>query len=176
MRLEAGGMEPFSHRFSYLSSVAEKLVTLTLNRAGGGGEDAPPWVFWKDRQTAGRIVLTFCLAYRTSFAKLLVKKWPGRSGHWAMTSKEVQFSTDFFKEISCFRPRTLLPLTGMEILRMIYVSRWPYLTFDIASWSSKGHPRSKTLADSHTYLQWIIWWLCGLLEVMRPSTWGQFFT
>ena len=44
------------------------LADVTLARAGGGVTHPHEFFFWNCRRTAGRILLTFCIAYGASFA------------------------------------------------------------------------------------------------------------
>ena len=71
----------------------ESPLSFFLNlRPGRGGVDATPLRFsCYGRRTMRRIVLKFCIAYRATFAQLLVKSldWV-MSGHGAMTSQVVQ--------------------------------------------------------------------------------------
>ena len=73
-------------------------VLLTLALAGGGVDAPPPEVFCDARRTMRQIVLKACIAYRASFAQLLVKSFDRvMSGHGAMTSQEVQGQAIFAK-------------------------------------------------------------------------------
>ena len=88
-------------------------------RAGERGEATNPWVFlkwppnhWADRDEFFHSWWSIlCATFRKKNVRF-------RSGHGPMRSYKVQPPTDFSKK-SCFQPRNLLPLTGMEILCMI---------------------------------------------------------
>ena len=74
-----------------LGSNACSIISDTLNPRPSRGVDAPPEFFCDAPRTMRRIVLKFCIAYKASFAQLLVKKMDRvMSGNEAMTSQEVQ--------------------------------------------------------------------------------------
>ena len=69
---------------------------LTLARSGGGVDATPHEFVWAGRHTVWRFALKFSIAYGTSFAQLVVKKFGRvRSGYEVMTSLEEQPSTRF---------------------------------------------------------------------------------
>ena len=74
--------------FVFLATLNRGFLTLAL---AGGGRCDPPELFGDARRTMSRIVLKFYIAYRASFAQLLVIKCDRvMSGHGAMTSQELQ--------------------------------------------------------------------------------------
>ena len=102
----------------------------------------PNKFFWNGFPTAGRIALKFRISYGAPFAQLLAGEiWPGQVRWWSYDVIRVQPPTDFSRK-SCFQPRNLLPLTGMEILYMIQVSKdhiWPLTLHLNLSKFFRGH-------------------------------------